>query len=174
MVFVVRGFLESAYRLPNGNTSSCVLGPGNFSGDELVSWCFKKPLSDRLPPSTATLTTLNNVELFGLDSHDLRYITEHFRYKFISQKLKNTARYWSSNWRTWAAVTVQLSWRRYKQRRAEKEQRDAEREREELEGPAAAVFPELTTRSSLKISESERLKVYTAMFTSAKPQDHLE
>lgn len=161
MLFVARGFVQSAYRMHNGNTSSCVLGPGNFAGDELVAWCFRKPQVDGLPPSTATLTTLNDVELFGLDAGDLRYITEHFRYKFDQKKLKDTARYWSSSWRTWAAVSVQLAWRRFKQQRDEKREKEKQGALHE-----AFHFP-------LTVTEDERLRLYTAMMCSPKPQDYL-
>ncbi|KAI3770347.1 hypothetical protein L6452_01475 [Arctium lappa] len=34
-------------------------------------------------------------------------------YKFANEWLKRTARYYSSNWRTWAAINIQLGWRRY-------------------------------------------------------------
>lgn len=171
-MFVVRGFIQSEYRMKNGNTSCCVLGPGTFCGDELLSWCFKKPPVQRFPPSTCTLRTLSNCEVFGFEADDLRYITEHFRYKFANEKLKNTARYYSSNWRTWAAVTVQLAWRRFKK------QRDERKEREKsgllytgLNNPAPE---EVTQRTSLGMTEKDRLRLYTAMITSPKPQDHLE
>ncbi|KAG6540897.1 hypothetical protein Mapa_017690 [Marchantia paleacea] len=172
MMFVVRGYIQSEYCMKNGNTSCCVLGPGTFCGDELLSWCFKKPPVQRFPPSTCTLRTLSNCEVFGFEADDLRYITEHFRYKFANEKLKNTARYYSSNWRTWAAVTVQLAWRRFKKQRDERK----EREKSGLlyNGPLNLAPEEVTQRTSLGMSEKDRLRLYTAMITSPKPQDHLE
>jgi cyclic nucleotide gated channel len=118
MLFIVRGHMESSYRLRHNNTTSiCMLGPGNFCGDELISWCLSTPLKDNLPLSKVTLKTVDMTEVFGLDAQDLKYITEHFRYKFANEKLKRTVRFYSSSWRTWAAVTLQLAWRRHKARR---------------------------------------------------------
>ncbi|KAL9675604.1 hypothetical protein QQ045_003806 [Rhodiola kirilowii] len=52
---------------------------------------------------------------------------------------ERSARYYSPEWRTWAAVAIQLAWRRYRHR---------------------------LTPSSL---EEDRLKLYTALLTSPKP-----
>ncbi|RWW29772.1 hypothetical protein GW17_00005707 [Ensete ventricosum] len=151
MVFVVRGHLKSSQCLSKGIVATCMLGPGNFLGDELLSWCLRRPFVDRLPASSATFECVEPAEAFGLDAPDLRYITEHFRYKFANERLKRTARFYSSNWQTWAAVNIQLAWRRYKTRtggaaNGPPEQRDGER----------------------------RLRMYAAMFMSLRPQDHLE
>ena len=166
MIFIVRGhFLSThSHNLSNGHTSVCHLGPGNFCGDELLTWCLKKPSLDRLPPSCATLTSLDSTEAFGLDAEDLKFVTDHFRYKFVNEKLKRTARYYSSGWRTWAVVTIQLAWRRYKARRSEPLDRAPS-----TGGNALGISP--LSRSG---SECNRLRFYAAMFSSHKPQDHLE
>ena len=80
MLFIVRGHLRCSQALRNGATSSCTLGPGNFSGDELLSWCLRRPFLERLPASSSTLATLESTEAFGLDAADVRYVTRHFRY----------------------------------------------------------------------------------------------
>ena len=113
MLFVVRGHLQSSQLLRDGVKSCCMLGPGNFSGDELLSWCLRRPFVERLPPSSSTLVTLETTEAFGLDAQDVKYVTQHFRYTFVNEKVKRSARYYSPGWRTWAAVAVQLAWRRY-------------------------------------------------------------
>ncbi len=169
MLFIVRGHMESSYRLQHNNTTSnCMLGPGNFCGDELISWCLSTPLKDNLPLSKVTLTTKAMTEVFGLDAQDLKYITEHFRYKFANEKLKRTVRFYSSSWRTWAAVTLQLAWRRHKARRTPN-----------TSGPLnfaeVSLAPNNALRgSTLSQSQRDRLQLYTAMFTSPKPQDNLE
>ncbi|KAL5987673.1 Cyclic nucleotide-gated ion channel 2 [Asimina triloba] len=151
MVFIVRGHLESSQRLSRGMVATCRLGPGNFLGDELFSWCLRRPFVDRLPPSSATFICREATEAFGLDAHHLRYITEHFRYKFANERLKRTARYYSSHWQTWAAVNIQLAWRRYKMR---------------------------TNGHMIQAHETgdddRRLRRYAAMFMSFRPQDQLE
>ena len=110
MLFIVRGHLRCSQALRNGATSSCTLGPGNFSGDELLSWCLRRPFRERLPTSSATLVTLESTEAFGLDAADVRYVTRHFRYTFAKDAVRRSARYYSPGWRTWAAVDVQR-WR---------------------------------------------------------------
>ncbi|WOL15449.1 hypothetical protein Cni_G24230 [Canna indica] len=151
MVFVVRGRLKSSQCLSKGMVATSILGPGSFLGDELFSWCLRQPLIDRLPASSATFECIEATEAFGLSAAGLRYITEHFRYKFASERLKRTARFYSSNWRTWAAVNIQLAWRRYKSR---------------TRGIVSAL-PEQS-------DEERRLRMYAAMFMSLRPQDHLE
>lgn len=81
MLFVVRGHLQSSQVLRDGLKSCCMLGPGNFSGDELLSWCLRRPFIERLPLSTSTLVTLETTEAFGLEAEDVKYVTQHFRYK---------------------------------------------------------------------------------------------
>jgi cyclic nucleotide gated channel len=169
MLFIVRGHMQSSYRLQHNNgTSICMLGPGNFCGDELISWCLSTPLKDSLPLSTVTLTTVDMTEVFGLDAQDLKYITEHFSYKFANDKLKRTVRFYSSSWRMWAAVTIQLAWRRHKARRIPN-----------TSGPLnlaeVSLAPNYALRgSTLSQSQRDRLHLYTAMFTSPKPQDRVE
>ncbi|KAJ1401574.1 RmlC-like jelly roll fold [Sesbania bispinosa] len=152
MVFIVRGRIKRNQSLSKGMVASSVLEPGGFLGDELLSWCLRRPFIDRLPASSATFVCLESAEAFGLDANHLRYITDHFRYKFANERLKRTARYYSSNWRTWAAVIIQLAWRRYRKR---------------TRGPVTPV------RDSSGGTE-RRLLQYAAMFMSIKPHDHLE
>lgn len=151
MVFIVKGNLQSSQRLSRGMIATCTLGPGNFLGDELLSWCLRRPFVDRLPASSATFECIEDTEAFALDALDLRYITEHFRYKFANERLKRTARYYSSTWRTWAAVNIQLAWHRYR-----------------IRTRGMGIQP-------LEVGDPEsRLWKYAAMFMSLRPQDHLE
>ncbi|KAF6173527.1 hypothetical protein GIB67_042657 [Kingdonia uniflora] len=151
MIFLVQGRLQSSQKLSKGMVATCTLGPGNFLGDELLSWCLRRPFIDRLPASSATFVCVEATEAFGLDGNHIRYITDHFRYKFANEKLKRTARYYSSSWRTWAAVNIQFAWHRYKARTI---------------GPIIQVT---TTGDSDRL-----LRQYAAMFLSLRPHDHLE
>ncbi|CAM6081757.1 unnamed protein product [Calypogeia fissa] len=178
MVFVARGHVQSTYRLQTGSTGSVVLNQGNFAGDELIGWlarCFRTQQFDSsLPPSASTLTTLSDSELYGLDFEDLVYIAKNFRHKFDSEKLKNTARYWSSNWRAWAAVTIQLAWRRFKQQRDNR--REAESNPSSVEGRRSTHSESSSmakSQSPLRTSSTdETLRLYAAIFYSPKPADH--
>ncbi|CAM0876329.1 unnamed protein product [Alopecurus aequalis] len=156
MVFILQGKLQSSQPLTKGVVATCVLGAGSFLGDELLSWCLRRPFLDRLPASSATFECVEAAQAFCLDAPDLRYITEHFRYKFANDKLKRTARYYSSNWRTWAAVNVQLAWRRYRARTM----------------ATAALLP--PTGAEGTEDGDRRLRHYAAMFMSLRPHDHLE
>ncbi|KAJ6290365.1 hypothetical protein OIU78_026151 [Salix suchowensis] len=151
MVFIVRGRIKSSQSLSKGMVATSVLEPGGFLGDELLSWCLRRPFIDRLPASSATFACIESTEAFGLEANSLRYITDHFRYKFANERLKRTARYYSSNWRTWAAVNIQFAWRRYRMR---------------TRGPVIPV-----TESG---GTERRLLQYAAMFMSIRPHDHLE
>ncbi|KAL6551583.1 Cyclic nucleotide-gated ion channel 2 [Orobanche gracilis] len=152
IMFIVHGRVKSSQNLSRGTVATSLLEPGGFFGDELFSWCLRRPFIDRLPPSSATFTCLEPTEAFAVDANHLRYITDHFRYKFANERLTRTARYYSSNWRTWGAVNIQLAWRRYRQRT-----------RREL------------SFGSLGSGDSDRrLRQYAAFFMSLRPHDHLE
>ncbi|KAK7401859.1 hypothetical protein VNO78_13685 [Psophocarpus tetragonolobus] len=160
MLFVVRGHLQSSQVLRDGVKSLCMLGPGNFSGDELLSWCLRRPFIERLPPSSFTLVTLETTEAFGLEARDVKYVTQHFRYTFVKEKVKRSARYYSPGWRTWAAVAIQLAWRRYRHR---------------LTLTSLSFIRPRRPASRCTSMEEDRLRLYTALLTSPKPnQDHFD
>ncbi|KAL4368573.1 hypothetical protein GQ457_05G009920 [Hibiscus cannabinus] len=152
MVFIVRGRMKRNQSLSKGMVTTSMIEPGGFFGDELLSWCLRRPFMDRLPTSSATFVCIEPIEAFGLDANHLRYLTDHFRYKFANERLKRTARYYSSNWRTWAAVNIQFSWRRY---------------REKTKGPIISAVQNGNSRD-------HRLLQYAALFMSIRPHDHLE
>ncbi|KAE8661347.1 Cyclic nucleotide-gated ion channel 2 [Hibiscus syriacus] len=152
MVFVVHGRIQRTQSLSKGMIATSIIKPGGFLGDELLSWCLRRPFIDRLPVSSATFVSVESVEAFGLDSDHLRYITYHFRYKFANERLNRTARYYSSNWQTWAAVNIQLAWRRYRMRDR---------------GP-------MISAAEHRSSSDHRLLQYAAMFMSINLHDHLE
>ncbi|PON55869.1 cAMP-dependent protein kinase regulatory subunit [Parasponia andersonii] len=154
MLFVVRGHLQSSQVLRDGLKSCCMLGPGNFSGDELLSWCLRRPFIERLPPSSSTLVTLETTEAFGLEAEDVKYVTQHFRYTFVNEKVKRSARYYSPGWRTWAAVAIQLAWRRYKHR---------------LTLTSLSFIRPRRPLSRCSSLGEDRLRLYTALLTSPKP-----
>lgn len=151
MVFIVHGRVKYSQCLSKGMVATSVLEPGGFLGDELLSWCLRRPFIDRLPASSATFVCMEPTEAFVLDAYDLRYISEHFRYRFASKRLKRTMRYYSSNWRTWAAVNIQFAWRRYRIRKRG-----------------------LATPDMVNLSMENRLRLCAAMFMSLRPHDHFQ
>nr|QEZ88170.1 cyclic nucleotide-regulated ion channel family protein [Populus tomentosa] len=151
MVFIVHGRVKYSQCLSKGMVATSVLEPGGFLGDELLSWCLRRPFIDRLPASSATFVCMEPTEAFVLDAYDLRYISEHFRYRFASKRLKRTMRYYSSNWRTWAAVNIQFAWRRYRIRKRG-----------------------LATPDMVNVSMENRLRLCASMFMSLRPHDHFQ
>lgn len=82
------------------------------------------------------------------------------RYKMVSEQLKRTTRYYSTTWRMWAAMAIQLAWRRFKARRSKF-----------YSGPLN--FARLHDGSSgLDAVQQDRLRMYTAMMTCRKPADN--
>lgn len=156
MLFIVRGQIKRSQGLSKGMVATSMLESGGFLGDELLSWCLRRPFIDRLPASSATFVCVESVEAFGLDARHLHYITDHFRYKFANERLKRTARYYSSNWRTWAAVNIQFAWRRYRSR------------------TRAPTVSAMSSNGDGGKSSERRLLQYAAMFMSIRPHDHLE
>ncbi|KAG2682030.1 hypothetical protein I3760_11G171600 [Carya illinoinensis] len=154
MLFIVRGHLQSSQVLRDGVKSCCMLGPGNFSGDELLSWCLRRPFIERLPSSSSTLVTIETTEAFGLEAEDVKYVTQHFRYTFVNEKVKRSARYYSPGWRTWAAVAIQLAWRRYRHR---------------LTLTSLSFIRPRRPVSRCSSMGEDRLRLYTALLTSPKP-----
>ncbi|KAK6131577.1 hypothetical protein DH2020_034688 [Rehmannia glutinosa] len=154
MLFIVRGHLQSSQVLRDGVKSCCMLGPGNFSGDELLSWCLRRPFVEKAPPSSSTLITLETTEAFGLEAEGVKYVTQHFRYTFVNEKVKRSARYYSPGWRTWAAVAIQLAWRRYRHR---------------LTLTSLSFIRPRRPLSRCSSLGEDRLRLYTALLTSPKP-----
>ncbi|XP_058226321.1 cyclic nucleotide-gated ion channel 2-like isoform X2 [Rhododendron vialii] len=152
MIFIVHGRIKRSQTLSKGTLAATTLQPGTILGDELLSWCLRRPFIDRLPASNATFKCLQPAEAFILEFDDLRYITDHFRYRFANEKVKRTARYYSSNWRNWAAVNIQFAWRRYRT------------------GIIRVPVSSETENGGGEI----RLRRYAAVFMSLRPHDHLE
>ncbi|KAJ0733687.1 putative cyclic nucleotide-binding domain, Ion transport domain, rmlC-like jelly roll [Helianthus annuus] len=160
MLFIVRGHLQCNQIVRDGVKSCCMLGPGNFIGDELLPWCLKRPFVERLPPSSSTLVTMEAIEAFGLDAEDVKYVTQHFRYTFVNEKVKMSARYYSPGWRTWATVAIQLAWRRWKYR---------------LDLTSLSFIRPRRPMSRCSSPGEDNLRLYTALLTSPKPnQDNFD
>lgn len=118
MLFIIRGRLES-YTTDGGRSgffNSCRLGPCDFCGEELLTWALDPHPSVILPSSSRTVTALTETEAFALVADDLRFVASQFR-KLHSKQLRHTFRFYSHQWRTWAACFIQAAWFRYKKRK---------------------------------------------------------
>ncbi|KAJ9135287.1 hypothetical protein P3X46_032490 [Hevea brasiliensis] len=112
MLFIIRGQLESS--TTNGGRSgffnSITLRPGDFCGEELLTWALMPNSSGNLPSSTRTVRALSDVEAFALQAEELKF-----------QEATACFRHYSHQWRTWAACLIQSVWRRCQKRRMAKE-----------------------------------------------------
>lgn len=122
MLFIIRGRLDSS--TTNGGRTgffnSIILRPGDFCGEELLSWALLPKSTMNLPSSTRTVKALSEVEAFALRAEDLKFVANQFR-RLHSKKLQHTFRFYSHHWRTWAACFIQAAWRRYKKRMSAKD-----------------------------------------------------
>ncbi|XP_050221002.1 cyclic nucleotide-gated ion channel 18-like [Mercurialis annua] len=122
MLFVIRGTLESS--TTNGGRSgffnSITLRPGDFCGEELLTWALMPNAGGHLPSSTRTVKALSEVEAFALEAGDLIFVAQQFK-RLQSKKLQHAFRYYSHQWRTWGACLIQSIWRRHQKRKMARE-----------------------------------------------------
>ncbi|KAL6509263.1 Cyclic nucleotide-gated ion channel 1 [Orobanche gracilis] len=127
MIFVMRGKLLSV--TTNGGRTgflnSDYLKAGDFCGEELLTWALDPHSSSNLPISTRTVQALSEVEAFTLMADDLKFVASQFR-RLHSKQLRHTFRFYSQQWRTWAACFVQAAWRRYCRKKLEESLREEE------------------------------------------------
>ncbi|KVH92762.1 Cyclic nucleotide-binding domain-containing protein [Cynara cardunculus var. scolymus] len=121
MLFIIRGQLESSTTDGgrSGFFNSITLRPGDFCGEELLTWALL-PNPTNYPSSTRSVRTLTEVEGFALQAEDLKFVANQFKY-LHSKKLQHAFRYYSHQWRTWGACFLQAAWRKYKRRKLAKE-----------------------------------------------------
>ncbi|KAL7612709.1 hypothetical protein Lser_V15G08010 [Lactuca serriola] len=127
MLFIIRGNLDS-YTTNGGRTgffNSCRIGPGDFCGEELLTWALDPRPSVVIPSSTRTVKAISEVEAFALIAEDLKFVASQYR-RLHSKQLRHKFRFYSHQWRTWAACFVQAAWRRYKRRQNASELRARE------------------------------------------------
>uniref|UniRef100_A0A453S617 Cyclic nucleotide-binding domain-containing protein n=1 Tax=Aegilops tauschii subsp. strangulata TaxID=200361 RepID=A0A453S617_AEGTS len=128
MFFITRGNLMSM--TTNGGKTgffnSDVLKSGDFCGEELLTWALDPNSATSLPISTRTVKSMSEVEAFALMAEDLKFVATQFR-RLHSKQLRHTFRFYSQQWRTWAACFIQAAWHRCCRKKME----DALREKEE-------------------------------------------
>ncbi|MED6135347.1 putative cyclic nucleotide-gated ion channel 16 [Stylosanthes scabra] len=114
MLFIIRGQLESSSTDGGriGYYNSIILRPGDFCGEELLTWALMPTSSLNLPDSTRTVKTVTEVEAFALRAEDLKFVSNQFK-RLHSKKLQHAFRYYSHQWRAWGASFIQAAWRRH-------------------------------------------------------------
>lgn len=94
MIFIIRGHLDST-TTDGGRTgffNSCRIGPGDFCGEELLTWALDPRPSACLPSSTRTVRAISEVEAFALVSSDLKFVASQFR-RLHSKQLRQKFRF---------------------------------------------------------------------------------
>ncbi|KAL5978781.1 putative cyclic nucleotide-gated ion channel 9 [Asimina triloba] len=140
MLFIIRGRLESE-TTDGGRTgffNRSLLKEGDFCGEELLTWALDPKSGVSLPSSTRTVKALTEVEAFALIADELKFVASQFR-RLHSRQVQHTFRFYSQQWRTWAACFIQAAWRRYCKRKIMEQRRREEEalEEENIEGGAS-------------------------------------
>ncbi|KAF7131500.1 hypothetical protein RHSIM_Rhsim09G0204700 [Rhododendron simsii] len=127
MLFVTRGklFTVTTNGGRTGFFNSDYLKAGDFCGEELLTWALDPHSSTNLPISSRTVQALSEVEVFALMADDLKFVASQFR-RLHSKQLRHTFRFYSQQWRTWAACFIQAAWRRYCRKKMEVSLREEE------------------------------------------------
>ncbi|CAH2065620.1 unnamed protein product [Thlaspi arvense] len=121
MLIVTRGELKSmtaSSREISGYYDSSDLKAGDICGD-LLFWLLHQHHSSGLPTSNRTILTVTNVEGFIHLPDDLKFVASHFN-RFHSSRLKQMFKFYSPNWRSWAACFIQAAWREHCKRKLSK------------------------------------------------------
>ncbi|XP_024010777.1 cyclic nucleotide-gated ion channel 11 isoform X2 [Eutrema salsugineum] len=126
MLFVTRGKLKSTttYGGKNGFSNSFRLGAGDFCGETLFNWALD-PNASHFPISSRTVQALTEVEGFLLSADDLKFVSTEYRL-LHSKKLRHMVRFYSVQWRTWAACFIQAAWKRHCRRKLSRALREEE------------------------------------------------
>ncbi|KAJ3693371.1 hypothetical protein LUZ60_008851 [Juncus effusus] len=130
MLFIIRGILESSTSKGSGTDffNSTILKPGDFCGEELITWVIMPRPEIVYPSSMRTVRTLTEVEAFTLRAEDLKVVSTRYR-RLHSKNMQHKFRFYSHSWRTWAARFIQAVWRRHVSKRSErKEENNSRRE----------------------------------------------
>ncbi|KAG2408078.1 Cyclic nucleotide- and calmodulin-regulated ion channel 9 [Vigna angularis] len=134
MLFIIRGRLESV--TTDGGRSGffnrSFLKEADFCGEELLTWALDPKSGSNLPSSTRTVKALMEVEAFALTADELKFVASQFR-RLHSRQVQHTFRFYSQQWRTWAACFIQAAWRRYSKKKLMK-LRQKEEDADESEG----------------------------------------
>nr|POE73577.1 isoform 2 of probable cyclic nucleotide-gated ion channel 10 [Quercus suber] len=122
------------------------LKASDFCGEELFAWALNPRSSTSLPISARTVIAQTEVEAFVLRAADLKFVATQFRrlhsrqfQHIFSQVFKLSlstfwmiivnilqTKFYSLQWKTWAARRIQAAWRRYHGRKLYKSLHEAE------------------------------------------------
>ncbi|XP_010537848.1 PREDICTED: putative cyclic nucleotide-gated ion channel 8 [Tarenaya hassleriana] len=187
MLFIIRGRLESV--TTDGGRSGFfnrgLLKEGDFCGEELLTWALDPKAAANLPSSTRTVKALTEVEAFALEAEELKFVASQFR-RLHSRQVQHTFRFYSQQFRTWAACFIQAAWRRHLRRKnAELRRMEEDEEEEEEEGDEGIEYEELDeyddddnrrviSRADSSVGTSSRLRstIFASRFAANALKGH--
>ncbi|KAG2308209.1 hypothetical protein Bca52824_027957 [Brassica carinata] len=109
MLFIIRGGSRvSPLTVGEADSTTVVyLKKETSAGDELLTWALDPKSGSNLPSSTRTVKALTEVEAFALIADELKFVASQFR-RLHSRQVQHTFRFYSQQWRTWAACFIKL------------------------------------------------------------------
>ncbi|XP_050278801.1 cyclic nucleotide-gated ion channel 1-like isoform X3 [Quercus robur] len=125
MLFIMRGNLTTITTNAGKKGNAGDLKAGDFCGEELFAWALNPRSSTSLPISTRTVIAQTEVEAFVLRAADLKFVASQFR-RLHDKQFQHIFRFYSLQWKTWAARRIQAVWRRYHERKLYKSLHEAE------------------------------------------------
>ncbi|KAF2317021.1 hypothetical protein GH714_010621 [Hevea brasiliensis] len=129
--------LDAIYGGRSGFFNRSMLKEGAFCGEELLTWALDPKSGANLPSSTRTVKAITEVEAFALIAEELKFVASQFR-RLHSRQVQHTFRFYSQQWRTWAACFIQAAWRRYSKRKnMELRKKEEEAEADEAQSNAS-------------------------------------
>lgn len=163
MFFIIRGRLESV--TTDGGRSGFfnrgVLKEGDFCGEELLTWALDPKSAASLPSSTRTVKAMSEVEAFALEAEELKFVASQFRH-IHSRQVQHTFRFYSQQWRTWAAIYIQAAWRKHLRRRRRKEEEEYYEDYAGSDDSARALVPGPESSSKFGLNTT----VYASRFAA--------
>ncbi|KAK1645665.1 hypothetical protein QYE76_063470 [Lolium multiflorum] len=108
VIIIIRGILESITSDDgwSGFFNRSMLQESDFCGEELLTWALDPKFGVSLPSSTRAIMALSEVGVFAFHAF----------------------RFYSQQWRTWAATYIQAAWRRHLKRKVAELRRKEEEE----------------------------------------------
>ncbi|CAN1267686.1 Cyclic nucleotide-gated ion channel 1 [Linum perenne] len=167
MLFIMRGKLLTI--TTNGGRTgffnSEKLKAGDFCGEELLTWALDPHTSSNLPISTRTVRTITEVEGFVLTAEDLKFVASQFR-RLNSKQIRHTFRFYSQQWRTWAACFIQAAWRRYSKKKLEESLKQEEDRLQDALAKEEDRLQDALAKASANSAPSIGATIYASRFAA--------
>ncbi|KGN56430.1 cyclic nucleotide-gated ion channel 1 [Cucumis sativus] len=120
MLFIMKGKMATIIGCDwKNDLYSDTLNAGDFCGEELVHWAMDPTTNpSSLPISKRTVETLTEVEAFALKANELKFVTSQFHSQQLNSKyFQFSVRFYSHQWKVWAAYKIQEAWHDYRERK---------------------------------------------------------